>query len=232
MNADLTGPYTGEMIRAGRALLRMSRKELAKLAGVALDTVKRLEETHGEVKATGETLTRLARAFASKGVSLRHDRDSSELIYNHPVFELEASPQSTGQDCGPDLYRITYISKAAPGIEGDLAALEEICESARRRNLRLGVTGALWLQDGHFLQSIEGPKSSLQALAGMLALDQRHQKPMVLEQAQISERLFPAWMICHPDRPTTLLGVPKLTYSISVEAALALLRSLSHSGED
>lgn len=229
MNDEQNNILTGESIRAARNLLRVSRQELADLAGVSIETVKRLEEVRGAVRANPETLSRITRVFTGMGLTFRHDRQSSELILNHPVSELEDGIEV--DHSALDLYRLTYISRAAPEIEGDWSVLEEICETSKRRNLQLDVTGALWLQDGHFLQSIEGPKSSLQALAGMIALDQRHRGPMVLENYRIKERSFATTMMCHSDRPTALLGVPKLSYDISAEAALALLKSLTHSGQ-
>lgn len=229
MKAEQNILLTGEAIRSARTLVRISRKELANLAKVSVDTVKRLEKTRGAVRANSETLSRIIRAFAGMGLTLRNDGRSSEIILNYPASELEGGIEVDHSIS--DLYRLTYISRAALEIEGNWSAIEEICETSKRRNHQLGVTGALWFQDGYFLQSIEGPKSSLQALAGMLALDQRHRCPMVLENSRIQERLFGLTMMCHSDRPADLLGVPKLSYDISAESALALLRSLTHSGQ-
>lgn len=79
MCPETLGPLTGEMIRAARALTRLSRQELATAAGVGLDTIKRLEEFRGTVRANAETLARITAAFRAKGVSLRHDADCSEV---------------------------------------------------------------------------------------------------------------------------------------------------------
>lgn len=229
MNAEKNNPLTGESIRAARTLIRISRKELANLAGVSLETVKRLEESRGAVRANPETLSRIIRVFAGMGLTLRNDSRSCEIILNYPASELEGGLEVDHSIL--DLHRLTYISRAAQEIEDNWSTIEEICETSKRRNIQLDVTGALWFQDGYFIQSIEGPKSSLQALAGMLALDQRHRCPMVLENSPIQERLFGLTMMCHSDRPEDLLGVPKLSYDISAESALALLRSLAHSGQ-
>src|ERR1700760_4968287 len=59
---------TGEQIRAGRAFLRLEQTELAKAAGVSLETVKRLERMRGPVEATTRTVGALANAFRTRGI--------------------------------------------------------------------------------------------------------------------------------------------------------------------
>lgn len=60
---------TGEQIRAGRAFLRMEQVDLAKSAGVSLETVKRLEKMRGPVEANIRTVAAIAEAFYRSGVS-------------------------------------------------------------------------------------------------------------------------------------------------------------------
>lgn len=59
---------TGEQIRAGRALVRIEQTELARQAGVSLETVKRLERMRGPVEANTRTITAITEAFARIGV--------------------------------------------------------------------------------------------------------------------------------------------------------------------
>ena len=59
---------TGEQIRAARAILRMDQKDLAKAAGVSLETVKRLEKMKGEVSAYDRTLDAIKGALEDAGV--------------------------------------------------------------------------------------------------------------------------------------------------------------------
>ncbi|HEV7353253.1 MAG TPA: hypothetical protein VGN74_09025 [Brevundimonas sp.] len=60
---------TGEQIKAGRALCRVNQTELARRAGVSLETVKRLEAIRGEVDANVRTLNAILSAFEALGVS-------------------------------------------------------------------------------------------------------------------------------------------------------------------
>lgn len=229
MCPETLGPLTGEMIRAARALTRLSRQELATAAGVGLDTIKRLEEIRGAVRANAETIARITAAFRAKGVSLRHDADCSEVVVFHPAAPGEGGAAEFEPGGQGALHRITYISRATGPAGREAEVLETIRHEAGRRNARLAITGALWLADGFFLQSIEGPKSSLQALAGMIALDPRHTQPMVLEQSEVAERTFSGWLTCAPHVAAQLVGMPQLSYGISPEAALSLLRSLADS---
>ena len=59
---------TGEQIRAARALSRLEQAELARMAGLSLQTIKRLEGFKGPVDATTRTLGALSAAFFSRGV--------------------------------------------------------------------------------------------------------------------------------------------------------------------
>lgn len=59
---------TGEQIRAGRAFLRIEQTDLAKAAGVSLETVKRLERMRGPVEANTRTVTAIGEAFYRWGV--------------------------------------------------------------------------------------------------------------------------------------------------------------------
>ena len=59
---------SGEQVRAGRGLARMEQAELAKLAGLSVQTVKRLERTVGPIAANTTTEAAVRSAFAGVGV--------------------------------------------------------------------------------------------------------------------------------------------------------------------
>jgi DNA-binding transcriptional regulator YhcF (GntR family) len=65
---------SAEQIRAGRALLQWSARELADKADVALNTVQRLEVGRVAIaKASVETIDKITRALASEGVVFLED---------------------------------------------------------------------------------------------------------------------------------------------------------------
>ena len=59
---------SSDQIRGARAILRLSQVDLAKAASVSLETIKRLEAMHGELKVRLDTLTRIKEALEKAGV--------------------------------------------------------------------------------------------------------------------------------------------------------------------
>jgi transcriptional regulator with XRE-family HTH domain len=60
--------YTGEQLRAARALARVEQSDLASIASVSVDTIKRLERTSGAVSANVATLGPIVLALEAFGV--------------------------------------------------------------------------------------------------------------------------------------------------------------------
>jgi len=59
---------TSEQLRGARAMLRLEQREVAEMAGVSLETIKRMEKAPGQISALAATLHKLARALESAGV--------------------------------------------------------------------------------------------------------------------------------------------------------------------
>lgn len=59
---------TGGQIRAARALCRVEQAELARVAALSVQTIKRLESFKGPVDATTRTVSALMKAFHAFGV--------------------------------------------------------------------------------------------------------------------------------------------------------------------
>ena len=57
-------------MRAARAMLGIDQKGLAKLAGISLPTVQRMEASTGTVRGNVETLTRVVEALDAAGIEL------------------------------------------------------------------------------------------------------------------------------------------------------------------
>ena len=60
--------FTSDQIRAGRALLRWSARDLAEKAGLSLPTVQRLEAADGIPSTSVKTLMSIKAAFDDAGV--------------------------------------------------------------------------------------------------------------------------------------------------------------------
>ncbi len=66
-------------MRAARALLGLDQKTLAKLAGVSLPTIQRMEASDGVVRGVIETLTKVVDALDRAGIELIRDNAPSTI---------------------------------------------------------------------------------------------------------------------------------------------------------
>ncbi|WWE61252.1 BLUF domain-containing protein [Parasalinivibrio latis] len=71
--------------------------------------------------------------------------------------------------------------------------LDELLEEIRTNNERLNVSGMLLYKDGCFIQVIEGPPETLEALFDRISNDDRHHDVMELLHTSIPSREFGAW---------------------------------------
>lgn len=71
--------------------------------------------------------------------------------------------------------------------------LDVLVSRARARNRSLDITGMLLFEDGHFLQTLEGPPDSLEALWSSIKHDGRHNHIEVLSKHIMTARLFSDW---------------------------------------
>ena len=89
------------------------------------------------------------------------------------------------------LIQLTYASRTAKTlIPEDLKA---ILMASQRNNTRVGVTGALCLANGIFLQQLEGDRISVNNLYHRILLDPRHRDPAILDFSEIPARKFTKW---------------------------------------
>ena len=89
------------------------------------------------------------------------------------------------------LVQLTYASRTA-GILG-ASDVKDILAASKRNNALIGVTGALCLSNGIFLQQLEGDKTEVNRLYHRLLHDERHQHPAILDFAEIPHRRFGSW---------------------------------------
>lgn len=61
---------TGSQMRAARALLGIDQRELARLSGLSLPTIQRMEASEGSVRAVVDSLEKVVMALARAGVEL------------------------------------------------------------------------------------------------------------------------------------------------------------------
>ena len=81
-------PFTGEQVRAARAIARLEQGALAEAADLSLDTIKRIEGVHGPVQVKARVYRAIIDALRRHGVELESHGDSG--------FGVRFSAQSPG----------------------------------------------------------------------------------------------------------------------------------------
>ena len=89
------------------------------------------------------------------------------------------------------LERLVYRSQATHKL-GSLH-LFNLLVQCRKRNLSLGITGHLLYTEEIFVQCIEGPSGSIEALWKSLQRDERHHSLALLARGPQTERRFADW---------------------------------------
>ena len=89
------------------------------------------------------------------------------------------------------LIQLTYASRTSRLLGP--ADVKDILGASQRNNARAGITGALCLNHGIFLQQLEGDRAAVNALYHRLLKDSRHRDPEVLDLNEIPHRRFTGW---------------------------------------
>ena len=92
------------------------------------------------------------------------------------------------------LIQLIYASR--PFGFDDLA-LTGILATARRNNIRDGITGALICREDLFMQMLEGTGDVVNAAFDRIKRDDRHTDISEVSTAEIETRMFPQWAMRH-----------------------------------
>jgi hypothetical protein len=89
------------------------------------------------------------------------------------------------------LVQLTYASRTSSILgPGDV---KDILRSSANNNQALGVTGALCLSNGIFLQQLEGDRQAVNTLYHRILKDPRHKDCAILDFSEIVARQFGSW---------------------------------------
>jgi hypothetical protein len=120
-----------------------------------------------------------------------------------------------------DLVALAYVSTAVD-LPTD-ADLEALLLSARERNERLDVTGALLVHDGTFFQILEGPAAAVDEVWRHIREARGHRGIITLMHRPVERRHFEAWQMGFAKAPrSTLLRLQQASW----------VASLAHSADD
>lgn len=87
--------------------------------------------------------------------------------------------------------QLIYISQATRKMSN--SELLQIHTTAQQNNANIDVTGSLFYNGGWFLQVLEGPIETLQALYDKIEKDPRHKNSRVLYNEPAKFRTFSRW---------------------------------------
>lgn len=93
-------------------------------------------------------------------------------------------------DSAPISYMV-YTSTAVTPFTDD--RLFELLNACRIRNERESITGALMYRHGVFVQMLEGPAPSLEALYEKISRDPRHDEIFMVTRGTAEWRIFSEW---------------------------------------
>jgi Sensors of blue-light using FAD len=111
---------------------------------------------------------------------------------------------------GLGLERIVYTSRARTSDVG-LPMQVDILAASQRNNARDGLTGALLIHDGRFLQVLEGAGQDLDRLLKRLGDDPRHEGIEIIEREPIRQRRFGEWAMASTRVTPTLAALLRRT---------------------
>ncbi len=89
------------------------------------------------------------------------------------------------------LIQLTYASRSTDALGA--ADIKDILHSSQRNNAIDGVTGALCLSNGIFLQQLEGDRHVVNRVYHRILKDSRHKDPEILDFSEITSRRFSTW---------------------------------------
>lgn len=87
--------------------------------------------------------------------------------------------------------QLVYISQATRKMSS--TELNDILNTAKNNNQGIDVTGSLFYNGGWFLQVLEGPLATLNALYNKIEKDPRHKNSRILYNEPAKFRTFTRW---------------------------------------
>jgi hypothetical protein len=135
------------------------------------------------------------------------------------------------------LFRLIYASRAAEALTP--ADHEQILESSRRNNAKVGVTGLLAFGAREFLQCLEGSRDAVNATYARILSDPRHQDIQLIDCRDVDQRWLGEWGM-HGLPPSRLTRQRVLRFSerelftptrMAGASAIALLADLAREME-
>jgi Sensors of blue-light using FAD len=91
------------------------------------------------------------------------------------------------------IFRLIYRSRNRILYGQRTAELGSLFSTARAKNKRLNITGALLISGDWFAQTLEGAEDTVRELFATIERDERHEHVSLLEAHTVPERVFARW---------------------------------------
>jgi PAS domain S-box-containing protein len=119
-------PFTGEQIRAARAIARLEQSALAEASGLSLDTIKRIEGIHGPVQVKARVYRAIIEAFQAHGVELECHGESDfgvrrslgQPASGAPVVAPTVADDPAAASAGPGRFNLALAAPPPPRTQG------------------------------------------------------------------------------------------------------------------
>ena len=91
------------------------------------------------------------------------------------------------------LFSLLYASKSNIDIYSNMDALDEITNTSKTNNSKVGISGALLFCGNSFIQVLEGPEEAVRETYARIENDNRHEGCIILNEGPIEARQFAQW---------------------------------------
>ncbi|MBC7677722.1 MAG: BLUF domain-containing protein [Pseudorhodobacter sp.] len=100
---------------------------------------------------------------------------------------------ATNEPASDGIFRLIYCSRSRVPEQDRRAELGRLFSTARSNNKKRAVTGALFITDDCFVQTLEGDESVVRALFRRISTDRRHEQVQLPEAGAVPGRVFARW---------------------------------------
>ncbi len=189
---------TGEQIRAARALSRIEQADLARRAGLSIETIKRLERIRGAVEANARTLRAIQDAFETLGVQFSGDQAGRIGVARRaPEVSDPHSLQGQGRTSDTPVHRLIYHSRIRRDDKSSLrSTLAHINNEAENLYSDHALTGALLAREGWLLQALEGDQDRVHKAFRAISSYREHDNLRLLDDAPVARRAYSGFTFC------------------------------------
>lgn len=132
------------------------------------------------------------------------------------------------------LTRLIYVSRPAFTIEPPKVGpeLQQIIEAGLRHNPANAITGLLVIDNGLFMQVLEGPRATVSKTTLRIATDRRHADMEIVAMEETAGRQFSDWSVAFADPDALPRNEPRRAdYALlPADALLARARRIRRTG--